>query len=197
MVLDNVRLISCFFLLFLQISVCYANGDDVGKFFNSTTHLVITIIKDNNTHEDQKVQKLRDLFEKNVDIQWMSRFAIARYWNIMNESQRANYINKYHDYVMELYVPKFREYNNNAVTINSIKAMDRGQYIVATQIVSANGKQYDVSYRCKQYDDGTIKIIEIIGENISLINSQRSEFASIIEKDGVDYLISMIASKTN
>ena len=78
MVLDNVRLISCFFLLFLQISVCYANGDDVGKFFNSTTHLVITIIKDNNTNEDQKVQKLRDLFEKNVDIQWMSRFAIAR-----------------------------------------------------------------------------------------------------------------------
>lgn len=182
-------------LLVFPLSSSYADKDEVNTFFQKTTKLVISIIQDNDLKENQKADKLKELFEQSVDIKWMARFAIAKYWNRMTDKQKNDYLDTYHGYVIALYVPKFREYNNNSVTINSIKAMERNQYMVSTQIISANNKSYDVGYRCKQYDDSTIKIIDIQGENISLINSQRSEFSSIIEKDGVDYLISIIKSK--
>ncbi len=179
------------------INICYATKEEVGIFFNQNTNLTIATIKNNNLNLEEKSAKLQKLFENTVDIEWMSRFAISKYWNRMDDNQKKNYLKIYKSYIINLYVPKFREYNDNSVTVTNIKAMDRNQYMVTTQVISANNKTYDISYRCKQYEDGSIKIIDIVGENISLISAQRSEFSSIIENNSIDYLISTISSKVN
>ncbi len=185
-----------FYSLMQPINSAKADIKSVENFINDTAKLVLNIINSNEV-ETLKAQKLKQLFQATVDIDWMAKFALARVWRQLNTEQQYNYLNAYRDYLTQSYVSKFREYNGQEFTISLVKALDNNQYIVMTSMVSNSGSnnKLNVSYRCKEYSDGKIKIIDIIGENISLLTTQRSEFSSIIARESIEALIEILKSK--
>lgn len=111
--------------------------------------------------------------------------------------KKNQYLGAYKQYLIKIYVPKFKEYNNQVVKIVSAKDMSNGQYQVMTQIIAVKGSEkttLNISYRCKE-DNGKFQIRDIIGEDFSLLATQRSEFAAIIEKGGIDKLIQTLLNK--
>jgi phospholipid transport system substrate-binding protein len=167
------------------------------SFISATSAKTLAIIK-SNAIEEQKTKQLTAIFNEVVDIDWMAKFAVAKIWKTMTNVQKRAYLNAYHEYLIKTYVPRFSEYNNQEIKITNVKDIGNDQYIVSIQVISDKNNSdsitINIGYRCKLYDD-KFKIRDMIGENFSLLTTQRSEFASVVAKGGIDLLIKTLSAK--
>ncbi len=192
-------LIIIFSLLFFisNSEVAFANNSkEAEEFISNISRRVLKIIN-SKALDDKKTKKLEEIFNDVVDMNWMSKFAIAKFWKNMSDDQKSQYLASYKKYLIKTYVPKFKEYNNQAVKIIGSKDLGNDQYQVMTQILATKGTEkttINISYRCKK-DKGSFKIRNITSEDFSLLSTQRSEFAAVIEKGGIDNLIKTLEKK--
>lgn len=191
-------LIVLFLLITLAISNVYAAGaDDSRQFVDNVGKKVLTIVNGSDT-EQQKQEQLRQAFSENVDINWMGQFVLGRGWAQASEEQRNRYLQAYKEYLLARYTTNFRDYAGSNYKITGAKPLDDGQFLVGMSIEAprAEDQQVQAGYRVNTAG-GAPKIIDIIIEGVSLITTERSEFASVLQKDGIDKLTQQIQEKTS
>lgn len=179
----------------LLLSVCANQSQKVQDFVNNTAQQVMLVI-DSNDADIQKKQNLRDIFCNTVDITWMGKFALGKYYRKIEQEQLKEYLTVYKAFLINAYVSKFSEYNGVNFDIDSIKLISNSQYIVNTKVLNKkyNSKYINVAYRIKMVNERFL-IRDIIAEDISLILGQRSDFNSIISKEGLRELIQKLKNK--
>ena len=64
----------------------------------------------------------------------------------------------------------------------------RGDVLVRSKVLPASGENLDVDWRVRDRD-GRLMIIDLIVEGVSLLVSQRSEFAAVIERNKFEGLL--------
>jgi phospholipid transport system substrate-binding protein len=165
------------------------------EFVNNTAKQVITVIESTNTNS-QKEQKLSDIFCNSVDITWMAKFALGKYYKKINQTELEEYLVAYKNFMISTYVSKFSEYNGVDFDIESVKYISNSQYIVNTKILNKKytSKYISIAYRIKMIDNRFL-IRDIVAEDISLILGQRSDFNSILSKESIASLIQRLREK--
>lgn len=164
------------------------------NFVKDVSKSVIQILNEKGSQAD-KQKKLTEMFQNTMDIDWIARFVLGKFWKGMSEKDQQEYMKNYKDYITASYVPVFKDYNGQSLTIKSVKDIGKDSYLVVTDIQSANSDvPYRVEYRIKLTSSG-YKIRDIIAEGVSMITTQRSEFATIASSSGVDALNSQLKRK--
>lgn len=168
---------------------------EMSSFVNTNAQKVITVLERKSSDAEKK-QALYNLFCDIVDYEWMGKFVIAKNWKTLNAEQQRRYMEAYKGYLSNLYTKRFVEYNNQEYEILDVNDIGRDHFAITTEISESdgNGKTFKVVYRVRKFA-GTIKIIDIIGEGISLLNTQRSSFSSIMEKNDIALLIKELNKK--
>ena len=165
------------------------------EFVNNTAKQVITVIESTNTNS-QKEQNLSDIFCNSVDITWMAKFALGKYYKKIHQTELEEYLIAYKNFMISTYVSKFSEYNGVNFDIESVKYISNSQYIVSTKILNKKytSKYISIAYRIKMTDNHFL-IRDIVAEDISLILGQRSDFNSILAKESIASLIQRLKEK--
>jgi phospholipid transport system substrate-binding protein len=191
------NLLSIFLTIISISNISFASNDNTAEAFISNLSADALKIIQSKDSEETKMRILEDKFNSSVDVDWMAKFAIAKFWKSMTDKQKQAYLKAYNHYLIKTYVPRFKEYNNDEIKITGTKDMGSDQYVVSTQIITKKGPEkhtINIAYRCKN-TDGSFKIRDISGEDISLLTTQRSEFASVVASGGIDKLIQTLATK--
>jgi len=186
-----VMLCMCFII---YAPAAMANSAKAKVFIQDMSNKVITIAAEKKLSDKSKEQKLNELFIKTVDIKWIAKFVVGRYWRQSSKEQQDKYTEEYSKFLLSSYVPKFRDYTDQKITIGKVIAEGDGEYIVETTIEDKDGKSYRVSYRLREASS-TFKVYDIIAEGISMITTQRSEYGSILDREGMDSLIAKLESR--
>lgn len=162
------------------------------KFVQATSVKVISLLE-SNASGAEKQKRLTSMFLDVTDADWIGKFVLGKHWQGLSDDNKRRYLAAYRKYLVSSYVPKFREYNNQEIVIKGIKNLANDNYMVITDIV---GGSYStrVEYRIRSAGDG-YKIRDIIAEGVSLLTTQRSEFSSIIESEGIEALITQLQEK--
>lgn len=161
----------------------------------------------------KKYAMLDEMLVNFIDLDYVSRFVVGKYWRQMNKEQQEEYQNIFKRYALSIY--KNFPLNFDADTINfeivnviveQQKAVVRVKLSLNSQAVSSEQgiSEILVDFRLDK-KDGNIKIIDLkLGES-SLILSYRSRFYEMInncENDVVWFLedltdITVAAERTN
>lgn len=182
-----------FLAVYAYNPAAHASASEAKQFIEKLSKNALDNIT-SNASNSQKESKLTELFIASVDTKWMARFAMGKYWRDAAEAQRSKYTEIYTKYLLKGYIPKFKEYNNQQIKINKSYSDSEGTYIVETKIISSDGAAINVDYKVRQ-ESGKYMIFDVIAEGVSLITTQRSDFASVLARDGVDGLISKLGSR--
>ena len=67
--------------------------------------------------------------------------------------------------------------------------------LVSTRVIGG-GPPLKVDWRVRERDDGGLVAIDVIVEGVSLIVTQRSEFAAVIERQGMDGLLAELRQRS-
>lgn len=184
-------------MVFSQQSYAYAdNNTDARTFVKSTSDRVISVITGSGS-SSSKEDKLDDIFVEVMDIDWIAKFVLGKYWNTLDDAKKTRYLKHYREYLIASYVPLFKDYNGQKMDIKDIKTIKQSQYLVVTDIEPSDPQSasYRVEYRVF-FNEGNFKVRDIIAEGISMITTQRSDFASILNTSGFDSLIQKLNDKS-
>ena len=144
----------------------------------------------------QKQPQLEAIFSKYVDIPWVARFVMGRYWRQATETQKEQYVKEYRGFVLSHYSENFVNHSQGSFNVGPSRPDERGYTMVLMTITAPGQPDVLLDYRLTKQPDGNFKIVDVVVEGVSLITTQRSEFASVIERNGIDYLISQLSHRT-
>lgn len=165
------------------------------QFAEKVADDVVSIIESKATDE-AKEQRLIDLFRKNVDSDWMGKFTMGRYFRQADAKLQRRYLGLYADYVIYSYIPKFRMYAGERMSVTQVIDDTEGFYTVKSTLktkASSTGSVF-VDYKLRKVG-GSYKIVDVIGEGVSLINTQRSDFSTPLAQLGIEGFVNRLEEK--
>lgn len=169
-------------------------GAKAGKFIESLADKAIAALTEPNVSRDQRVARFRKLLEEHFAVDTIGRWVLGRYWNEASDPQRKEYLALFEDLIVTTYVDRFKNYSGEKLTVTGTVPATGDDLLVNSQITRpAGGDPLDVGWRLRS-GGGQFKIVDVIVAGVSMGQTQRSEFASVIRRSGgkVDGLLAKL-----
>jgi phospholipid transport system substrate-binding protein len=165
--------------------------DGAVTFVQNLGDNAIEVLKDPDTSPEQRRAEFRALLDRGFAVKTIGRFALGRYWRAATPEQQQEYLRLFRLFVLHTYASRFDGYSGQSFNVVKAHPIDDKDTLVNTEIWQANAEPLRVDYRVRVHQ-GDYKIVDVLVEGISLIRTQRSEFASIINRDGIDGLLALL-----
>jgi phospholipid transport system substrate-binding protein len=171
--------------------------DDASKYVESLGNSAIKTLSNKKLNKEMKSEKIEQIFRKNVDIVWIGRFVLGRFWRQATDDQKKRYLKEYETFLVQHYASRFADYSSGSFKITGARDAGNNEFIISMQIKSdeSGSEPILVDYRVRK-TISSFAVFDIIVEGVSMITTQRSEFNSVISNKGMDYLISQLAHKS-
>jgi len=147
--------------------------------------------------QTERLARFRELFEADFDGPGIARFVLGRYWRSASPQEQQEFLRLFDDYVVFVYGTRLANFNGESFKVRGSRTEESG-VIVSTDVISPGGEApIKIDWRLVT-DNGAFKINDIIIEGISMMVTQRSEFASVIQRHGgqVSGLLELMREKT-
>lgn len=181
-------------VVWLALAPSLAKAADAGSLIRNVTDEAITILNSTEHNSPERKAGLETLFQSAMDIPFVGRFVVGRYWRSMNEEEKSAYMDAFEEYVLSVYAGRLNEYDGESIRIVGSRKVDQADTIVASQLVQQNRQPVSVEWRVRQTGDDEAKVIDVSVEGVSMALTQRQEFSSILQREGVDGLIKRLES---
>lgn len=193
-----LRFISQCFLVVLVISTLSLNAaaktynaSDVTSFVNEVNNTIFSIMKNKTLSTQDKDKKLKKMLLSSVDIDWVAKFVLGKHWRTAGNNQKARYLKAYREYIIYTYLPRFREYKNQQVVLNKTIKVADNKYIVNTSLKEPEKADKELEYLIHKSKSG-LQIYDFKVEGVSMINTQRADFNSVISRKNLNYFIARL-----
>jgi phospholipid transport system substrate-binding protein len=135
-------------------------------------------------------QKLLDsVVRKNFDLPLMTRIVVGPSWQAMAPKDQAAITNAFSAWAVASYAGRFNEFDGEQFITGETSDGGRGTLQVKSQIKPRGEVATTLTYRMKG-DGKSWKIVDVyLDGSISQLASWRSEFASVLQKQGVSGLV--------
>jgi phospholipid transport system substrate-binding protein len=143
--------------------------------------------------------RFRELFHEDFDAPGIARFVLGRYWRTASQEEQKEFVRLFENYVAFVYTVRLSDFGRGQTFKIRGSRSDGEGVIVSTDVTNPGSPQpLRIDWRLVTADSGTYKINDVIVEGVSMTATQRSEFASIVQRNGgqVGSLISMMREKT-
>jgi phospholipid transport system substrate-binding protein len=142
-----------------------------------------------------KAARLEDVFRKGFDFMTIGRFVLGRYWNTITPQQREAFLKAFTDFVTKSYSRRLAEEAMiNGFNITNLRDLGENDYLVQTMITRPNAPPLNYEWRVRQGETG-VKIVDVIIEGVSLLVTQRSDYTSAMQREGIEGLTRTLREK--
>ncbi len=174
----------------IQVSSEDTREQKAKQFIIDLAEQGIGFLEDQSLSDEQREKEFRNVLKRNFDMKTIARFALGRYWRSSTDAQKKEYLALFEDMIVEVYSQRFSEYNGESFEVLSAREQGKSDAVVSSQIVPPSGTKVRVEWRVRE-KKGKMKIIDIMVEGVSMSLTQRSDFASVIQRGGgnVDVLL--------
>jgi phospholipid transport system substrate-binding protein len=130
------------------------------------------------------------------DVPFMARLAVGPSWDALSPAQQQRIVTAFGRYVSATYADRFDRYSGEQLQVTGAQPYGGG-VIVDTRILKAGEDPVTINYMMRQHQ-GVWQISDVyLDGTISQLATQRSEFYSILARQGVDGLISALDRKVD
>ena len=142
--------------------------------------LVATSMKEMSINEQKK--ELEMLFQKYVDIPIIARAVLGKSWREANTDQRTLFVNAFKNYVSHKYGRQFSEFKGTTLkVVKSRDTLTKAGVLVSTVVVVPGNPSLKVVWQVSD-GSGSLKLIDLRVEGISMLSTERQEFRSKLKK---------------
>ena len=145
------------------------------------------------------IEQLGNVIDQEADLDLLGRLALGRHWRTATAEQQAEYESLFRVVMLRRFAGYLNAYAGNTldgsvadlIQIQGSREVAGGDVMVDSTISPPGQPPLDVKWRLRQRDTKPA-VIDLIVEEVSLLITQRSEFASVIEQSGIDGLLAKL-----
>ncbi len=176
-------------LFILIISILFFNTELLAnsKEFISKLTTDASKVLASSESKDQKMLKLKNLAEENVDINGIGMYTLGKYRKSLSENQINEYKSLFREYFLKSFSSRLSEYTDPKINVLSEEVINK-KYTIVFSILEADEKRPEIKIDWRVYTVNPEKLLvrDLIIEGLSLARTQREEFNSIIQNGDGD-----------
>jgi phospholipid transport system substrate-binding protein len=167
--------------------------DSVRNFYAT----LLTTMKDGRTlGQSGRYARLAPVVDRVFDVPTMTRLAVGSSWATLPPAQQQRLTEAFRHYVAATYADRFDSYSGEQLQVTGEQPYN-ADFIVQTKIVTSNGETTTLNYLTRQ-NQGIWQISDVyLDGTISQLAVQRSEFNSVLRREGVDGLVMALSRKVD
>lgn len=173
------------------------NADEALKFVKDVTTEGIEEIINANVSQAEKDKRFAKLFNQALDLDFIGQFVLGRNWKTATPEQRKEFIAVYRQLNVSTWSKRFDEFKGKKFVFQGTSPSNsKGQIFVNSNVPMDQGEPAKVVWRVRE-KNGSLKVVDIIIENVSLAITARNEYTAFIKNNpgGVDALIANLKTK--
>ena len=169
---------------------------DPKQFISSLTSDASKVLASNES-KDQKMVKLVELAEANVDIKGIGLYTLGKYRKSLSKNQIIEYESLFREYFLKSFSSRLSEYTDPKINVISQEIIN-DKYTIVSSILEADEERPEIKIEWRVYtiNPDNLLVRDLIIEGLSLARTQREEFNSIIQNGDGDIEILFSSLKT-
>lgn len=184
--MNHIKFLIAIIFTIASFSV-YANCDDHKAFIRIMKQQVDGIPMKGNKQD--VYAKLQGIIQNSVNIKEISRFVMGRYWALVTEKEKEDFLREYEIYITRLCVKILYKYmNNSEMTIMSARAIDDETCLIGTRFSYGNEEFTSVDFKVTKNEDYFL-VNDVVMGGVSISINQRSQFSEKIAERGIASVI--------
>ncbi len=185
-------------LMFAHSAHAALSNEQAESFIKKVTNQGIEEIINANVSLKEKDARFAKLFNEYLDLDFIGKFVLGRYWKTATPKQQSEFISAYRALNIKTWSARFDEFKGKSFVFKGTTPSNSdNQVFVNTTVDMGQGAPAKVVWRVKD-TKGELKIVDIIIENVSLAITARNEYTAYIKKNpnGLDALIADLKQKS-
>ncbi len=158
-----------------------------GEFLIELTDRAVARLTEPDLAADELERRFRSLFKEGFDLPEIGRFVLGRYWRRASEPEQAAFLATFEDLMAHRFLPLFSEYSGEKFAVGRVRPLKNNPDFVSvsSRLLREQGEPIHVAWRVRKLDDG-FKIVDVVVEGISIAVMLRSEYRSVLKRNGGD-----------
>ena len=170
-------------LLLLNLNYVYAQSVEPDVFVQSTVNRASEVLAKNISKED-KINKLKLIAKDTVDIRGIGFYTLGSFRKNLSENQKNEYLDLFEDYFLKSFSSRLSEYTNPKIEVKNKKVLSKNYTIVNSLLVGTSERpEVKIDWRIYTKNPDNPLIRDLIIEGLSLVRTQKEEFASILNSN--------------
>lgn len=161
---------------------------------------IIALLAENGLSTDEGSEHLARVIDEEANLDLLGRLVLGRHWRRADDAQKEEYLGLFRQLMLQKFVGQLRAYTGDEIErtdevfrIAGSRRVNERDILVASEVRPPGRKPLEVTWRLRGSDDPVI--IDVVVANVSLLISQRSEFAAVIERAGIDGLLAELRAQ--
>ncbi|MBT7232192.1 MAG: ABC transporter substrate-binding protein [Rhodospirillaceae bacterium] len=158
-------------------------ADGAHQFIQTLADRAVNSLAGDKNSSAEQQKRFRKLLNDNFDVRLLGKWALGRHWRKATKIERAEYLAQFEEFLIATYSKRFRQLTTEKINVASATSRSSRLAIVHSRLMRESNKPVRIDWRVA-YPRGKYKIVDIIVEGISMLQTQRSEFGSVIRQNG-------------
>ncbi len=129
------------------------------------------------------------------DLGFMARFSAGGHWRDLSPSDRQILVTTFERLWVSTYADRFDGYSGEAFEIVGSQKAPRDTLLVKSNIVKNNGEKVAINYLMREKKNQWSVIDILLDGKYSELAKQRSEYTSILKREGLTGLVAKVDAK--
>ena len=166
----------------IEVTANAGQTEGAKNFISSMGDRGINFLGNPSMSQDAKTAEFKNLLNESFDMNTIARFAIGNNWKSATPAQQSEYMKLFNRMIVKVYSKRFSDYKGQKFDVKSSRPEGKDT-MVTSYIIPPDGPQVQVDWRVRN-KGGSYKVVDIIVEGVSMSQTQRADFASVIQRGG-------------
>ncbi len=183
-IMNFKKILIIIFIFNINSNFVYSIEPDV--FVQSTVNRASQIPSEN-ISRIEKINKLKEIAKKTVDIKGVGYYSLGSARKTLNEDQKEKYSKLFEAYFLKSFSSRLAEYTNPEIEVNNKQVLNKNYTIVNSILVGTSERpEVKIDWRIYTKNPDNPLIRDLIIEGLSLARTQKEEFSSILNSNEND-----------
>jgi phospholipid transport system substrate-binding protein len=142
----------------------------------------LKVLGDKSITKAKREAEFATLFNQNFHVHTIGVFVLGRHWRRATPEQRKAYLTVFEKLIVKTYSQRLSQYAGEDFRIRGA-SVDRGVYSVDSVVLREGREPIPLRWLLRKSRSG-LRIVDVVIENLSMAQTQRDDFASILRRRG-------------
>jgi phospholipid transport system substrate-binding protein len=143
-----------------------------------------------------RYEKLDPAMRRAFNLPLMTRLSVGPDWQKLSPEEQAAITAAFSDFSISTYANRFDGYSGQRFEVSPETQSTAGGQIVSTKLIESDGNVVELNYLMREGDGGWQIIDVFLKGTVSELATRRSEFSTVLRRDGAAGLLKLIQQRT-
>jgi phospholipid transport system substrate-binding protein len=142
-----------------------------------------------------RYERLEAILARALELPFMAEKVIGGHWKTLDDRQRARWVRSFSSMTTANYASRFDHFDGQSFERLGEDPGTHETVMVRSRVLDPGGEPVELTYRLRATADGW-KVVDVyLKGTVSELALRRSEYASVLDRDGFDALVAGVDAK--